>query len=79
MHWAVAKGVQGPLGYVRVYVHGMLHTWGLVSVVGIGSMCRGDTVHEPDLRLVLWFSQVAVAACIDGKGGSSEWQLDVCT
>ena len=26
----------------------------------------GDTVHEPDPRLVLWVRQVAVAACIDG-------------
>ena len=32
-------------------------------------MCQGlhrDTVHKPDLRLVLWVRQVAVAACIDG-------------
>ena len=32
-------------------------------------MCRGlhwDSVHKPDLRLVLWVRQVAVAACIDG-------------
>ncbi len=32
-------------------------------------MCQGlhwDIVHEPDLRLVLWVRQVAVAACIDG-------------
>ena len=30
-------GVQGPLGYVRVYVHGLLHTWGLVRCIEHGN------------------------------------------
>ena len=52
-------------GYVRVYVHGLCNTWGLVSVIGIEGMCQGlhrDTVHKPDPRLVLWVRQVAVAS-----------------
>ena len=59
------RGVQGPLGYVRVYVHGLCNTWGLVRVIGIEGMCQGlhrDTVHKPDPRLVLWVRQVAVAS-----------------
>jgi hypothetical protein len=38
---------------------------GLVSVIGMGGMCQGlhwDSVPKPDLRLVLWVRQVAVAA-----------------
>ena len=33
------------------------------------SICQGlswYTVDKPDLRLVLWVRQVAVAACVDG-------------
>ena len=56
---------QGPLGDVWVYVHELCNTWGLLSVIGIEGMCQGlhrDTVHKPDLRLVLWVCQVAVAS-----------------
>ena len=43
-------------------------------------MCRGmhwDSVHKPDLRLVLWFRQVAVAACVDGFVWD-QWMTAVC-
>ena len=61
------RGGQGPLGCVRVYVLKLLHTGGLVRCIEHGSVCRGlhwDSVHEPDLRLVLLVRQVAVAACM---------------
>ena len=40
------RGVQGPLGYVRVYVHGLCNTWGLVRCIEHGSVCEG--VHLID-------------------------------
>ena len=34
LHW-----VHGPLGYVRVYVHGLLHTWGFGKRYKVWGLC----------------------------------------
>ena len=44
------REVQGPLGYVRVYVHGLLHTWGLVSVIECMESDRVVNPTEPQSK-----------------------------
>ena len=54
----------------------------LVSNSRMGACAKGYTGIAYISLTREWYyevRQVAVAACIDGKGGSSEWQLDVCT